>query len=166
MWAGECKSNLTTQVLVAPDLPIQDKESDGAKANFDVDEEVQQAASTLIADMTIEPRADVEVKGQVVEVEGYKNNDFKNCIVNTHQRIAQNVLLQVTFLQTKRFHQNTIAEYQYWAIHPGNKHLCEIRTFLLGQILCIFQDNQPCRSSCHENPSTMYADHQDDSTEL
>ena len=52
--------------------PIQDKESDGAKANFDVEEEVQQAASTLIADMTIEPRADVEVKGQVVEVEGTK----------------------------------------------------------------------------------------------
>ena len=90
--------------------PIQDKESDGAKANFDVDEEVQQAASTLIADMTIEPRADVEVKGQVVEVEGYENNNFKNCIVNTHQRIAQNVLLQVTFLQTKRFHQNTILQ--------------------------------------------------------
>ena len=52
--------------------PIQDKESDGAETNFDVDEEVQQAASTLIADMTIEPRADVEVKGQVVEVEGTK----------------------------------------------------------------------------------------------
>ena len=61
--------------------PIRDKESDATKANFDVDEEVQQAASTLIADMTIEPRVDVEIKGQAIEVEGTKvsvaNNNFK-----------------------------------------------------------------------------------------
>ena len=140
--------------------PIRDKESDGTKANFDVHEEVQQAASTLIADMTIEPRVDVEIKGQVIEVEGTKVSvttilkDLQPHCEHPSKDRSKRFAAGDLFADKEIPSEHNIAEYQYWAIYPGNKYLCNMRTFLLGQILCIFQDSQPCRSSCRENPST------------